>query len=120
VSKYARRLEKALEVYDKELEQVCNAVRADLLIPFCDRHALKFTAGMGSWGFDHPNGGTYGGMYGGTYGWPSRAKLPKRLRDALELDAVSSRNDIGSLVADYTSPGYREKVVAAPRKRSTT
>lgn len=101
-----RRIEAIRDKADKDQDAVIADVRRDLLIPYCNRTKLRFTAGMGSWSLDKP--GPYGNdqtylHYGGEF--PGR--MPKALNAFLHERSTFSNNDLGSLMLDYTPPGWR-------------
>lgn len=118
MSKYLKRIEAARAEADKVMQAVIDQVRIDLLIPYCNRTKLRFTAGMGSWSFDKANLWKTEQVY-----WGRCDKLPGRipstLYDFLHEDAVTSQNDLGSLMEDYTPPGWihsTDATVAALQK----
>lgn len=87
--------------YWDEVDRIGEAVRLAHVVPFCDKHKVKFTAGMGGWSF-------HGAAQEGRPGYPDKAwashdfsDLPKRLSAALLLDTAGN-NDLGSLINDYS------------------
>lgn len=105
MNKYLSTLEAIAERVDREQDALIAAVRNDLLVPFCNRTGMRFTAGMGSWSFDKLD--RYGFRQYLHFGDPIPG-IPKTLSDFLHKDALLSRNDLGSLMQDYTPPNYRQ------------
>lgn len=88
---------------DRALDALCDAIRAEYVVPYCDRHGYRFTAGMGSWSFTRSNGPEYRQHIGS---WNDEL-LPKALRTVLQLDHFTSNNDLGSMMQDYTPPNWK-------------
>lgn len=90
---------------EKALDKVIAEARAKYVIPFCDKHGCKFSAGMGSWSF---HGGKIG--YGDGYlGRQDETQLPKRLYTVLTMEYPLNRmNDCGSLMQDYKPLNFKE------------
>lgn len=89
---------------DAETDKVIDAVRADLLIPFCERTGLRFTSGMGSWSFDKRDRYGVRQYYGAGDAIPGR--IPRMLIDFLGELSVVCNNDLGSLMQGYTPSTY--------------
>lgn len=91
---------------DAEFEELAALVREKYVIPFCNRHHLRFVSGMGEWIFSE--GARDTGHYG-CYGKWSDERLPKRLRDALCRSIRNGRQGLGSFMQDYTAPTFIPK-----------
>lgn len=48
-----KRLAYARDIYNAEIEKIQKDIREQLLIPVCDKHRLKFDAGMGSFSLEN-------------------------------------------------------------------
>ena len=48
---YARELDRAQMAYNNRCEAIAEAIRQQLVIPFCRKHRLVFSAGMGTFCF---------------------------------------------------------------------
>jgi hypothetical protein len=88
--------------YDKDIQRICAEARTKYVIPYCDKHNLMFGAGMGSWCFHDEEGQ----QYGAENGW--QEPIPKRLLAILETELLY-RNDLGSLIEDYTPHGFKRR-----------
>lgn len=91
-------LDRLARQYDREVDEALKRARIKYIVPFCDKHGLRFNSGMGSWSF-HDSEGRYDGDYG-------CVKIPKRVREVLECDLVY-RQDAGSMMTEYTTKTYR-------------
>jgi hypothetical protein len=91
---------------EAEYDALAKLVRTKYVIPFCDRHHLKFVSGMGGWNFSE--GARETGYYGFYDKWQDE-RLPKRLRDALCTSIRHGRQPLGSFMCDYTAPTYIPK-----------
>lgn len=105
MSKYLKILEQIQADAIRKQDNLIAAVRAELLVPYCNRAGLRFTAGMGSWSFDKPN--RYGSTDWFSYNEPP-PRIPKTLLAFLRQHAIDCNNDLGSLMQDYTPPNYRQ------------
>jgi hypothetical protein len=103
-------IDKAADKIEARADDACSAlaerVREKYVIPFCDRHHLKFTSGMGGWDFDE---GARDTGYYGYYGKWQPERLPTRLREALCTSIRNGRQSLGSFMRDYTAPTYLPK-----------
>lgn len=86
-----------------EVDKVIEQARLDLIIPYCNRYGMRFTAGMGSWSFDKK------GQYLGD--WLDRADFPRMsnaLWEFLRAPYPFNRmNDLGSMTPDYTPLNWK-------------
>lgn len=93
-------LDKAIERIERQavvsVEALADRYRTSHVIPYCDRHGLRFTAGMGEWSFDDGNGN-----------YCDSSDLPKRLSDVLTTSVLNGRQGLGSLMLDYVPPNYK-------------
>lgn len=87
-------LKKAEHAYWLAVYAAADDIRTRIVIPYCERTGMRFKAGMGSWSFDHP-----------TKGYQFNEDAPKYVREPLG-DELLSRQDIGSVILDYTPKGY--------------
>jgi hypothetical protein len=99
-------LKQALDKAAEQCAAACDAAMASArrkyVVPFCDKHACRFTAGMGSWSFD-------GGGVEQIGGWNSE-DLPQRLRAILQTEYPLNRGqDCGSMMQDYTPKNYKPR-----------
>lgn len=122
-SSQERRLEALFETYEAGVQAIADEVRAKYLIPFCDKHDLRFVAGMGSWVFID-RAGTYlfeATEYGGDdwniredpigFLWSGEGTTRyrcKRLLHLLNTCPAGYEQGLGSLMSDYR-PGEGEK-----------
>jgi hypothetical protein len=88
---------------ERALDELCEQLRAEFVVPYCDRRGYRFTAGLGSWSFDRPNGPPERRQIGG---WNDEL-LPKTLREVLRMDYFTDNNDLGSMMEDYTPPNWK-------------
>lgn len=51
MSEYTKEVRQAKEAFDEKLEHLAYQFRKSILIPFCKRNGLEFTAGMGRYFF---------------------------------------------------------------------
>lgn len=51
-STVARRLARLHEAHEQRIEALAAKARAEIVIPFCDRHGVWFVSGMGVWSFE--------------------------------------------------------------------
>lgn len=99
----AKELERLLDQYNAGTAQLIDAIRSKYVIPYCERTGMRFRAGNGSWSFDNGKG-----KYMGE--WRDASEdLPKRMYELLVTEVAVSRNDLGSLMADYTPTTYKER-----------
>jgi hypothetical protein len=47
------RMTTAEEHYAEEISKIAQAVREELLIPYCDKHKMNFDSGMGTWSLEN-------------------------------------------------------------------
>lgn len=85
----------------KEINSLAEQIRQKYVIPFCNKKNLRFTSGMGSFSFHKTNGDIVDVEWHGG--------LPKKLNDMLCESVMFGRQDIGSFMYDYESPGYTER-----------
>lgn len=94
---------------EKELAKLIAEARAKYVVPFCDKHGCRFSAGMGSWSFhggDLPHGGYWDEGY---LSGSAAERIPKRLYAVLSAEYPLNRNnDCGSLMESYTPANYRD------------
>lgn len=98
----AAALERAENAYWAEVDRLAEVVRQAYIIPFCNKHGVKFVSGMGGWSF---HGRKANGKAWANY---DNAGLPKRMASALARDLLNRANDLGSMTRDYTPPNYTE------------
>jgi len=100
-----KELDKLNAQYDKAATKLLSEARAKYVIPFCDKHSLKFVAGMGTWCF-----WKNGDLWKGEQIWgDDKEDMPKRLLAVLDAEMHNCPNSAGSLMEDYTSPTYQDK-----------
>lgn len=105
MNKYLKRHEELRDRWTTQENALIDAIQHDLLIPFCNRTGLRFTAGMGTWSFDKPNRWNTGkDWYGSDHKPPG---ISKTLYDLLREGSACRLNDLGSLMQDYTPPNYK-------------
>lgn len=106
MSKYTKALDAIAEQAGKQADALITQVRRELLIPYCDRTGLRFTAGMGSWSFDK-KGITYG-SWDADFPPP---RVPKRLYEFLQSGYPTNPhyNDCGSMMLDYTPLSWKDE-----------
>ena len=107
-----RKLDELRDEMARDVDALAEKVRAELVIPFCDKHSLKFVAGMGTWLFFTADGDQFGSGYDWTESRAGKIRMSKTLRDALSADVYYCQNDLGSLIPDYTSRAYDEAKAA--------
>lgn len=91
--------------YERRVDQIAAEVRAKYVVPFCDKHGLRFRSGMGGYVFDSQGQKTRDGFdvkYGDGAVFGGR-DLPKRLKRVLETDVFHRRQCLGSFMQDYTA-----------------
>lgn len=91
-----RILARAEDQYWALVEAAAEQVRVHHVIPYCDKMAYDFSAGMGSWSF-HKLTGDPGYL-------PSvvdEDTLPKRLREMLENPTLNRSLDFGAIMEPY-------------------
>jgi hypothetical protein len=93
-------LKKGADTFDTLIDQLAAQVRAEHVIPFCDRKGWEFSAGMGSWSFHDKRGRVYSD-------WDNSVGIPKRLRDMLRQDTFLHNNSLGSLMESYRPKGFK-------------
>ena len=53
-------IETCIPVWDAQLDdmltRIGDAIRREVIVPFCDRHRLRYVQGMGTWLFEAPSG----------------------------------------------------------------
>lgn len=98
----AAALERAENDYWAEVDRLTEIVRQAHIIPFCNKHGVKFVSGMGGWSF---HGRKANGKAWANY---DNADLPKRMASALLQELLNRANDLGSMTRDYTPPNYTE------------
>lgn len=100
-------LEQAQKAYWDQVGAIADRVRTELVIPFCDRKGWRFVAGMGTWNFVKPKAKGHEGV--SIWDEPTdaegRRRFGVRLWNALQADVISGQS-LGSLIPDYTPPGY--------------
>lgn len=103
--KLQRDLDRLAILYGHSTDFLLEAARAEYLIPFCDKHGLKFCPGNGTWAFL-----LNGKLYAGSQMWSNTSldKIPKPLLAVLECEIPPTRNHAGSLMREYTSPTYQD------------
>jgi len=89
---YAHEIDKAQTAYSNRCEAIAEAIRQELVIPFCRRRRLEFAGGMGTWAF-YKIGGKPGDNY--SLSDLERWRGTKRLIAALEL-SVDHNNSLGT------------------------
>lgn len=97
VTEYEKILQRGQAQLEKLTDKVCDDVRREHLIPFCDKKGVKFVSGMGSWAFYDSRGEVL---------W--NRQIPKRLLHLLEASTYSYHNSLGSFINDYTPKGFKE------------
>lgn len=90
------RLESMLASHNADLDALGEAVRADVIVPVCDRYGLDFVQGMGTYFFSKGKT-TYGSADEAT-GALRRALEP--IFELLNADATD-RHPLGFRVGDY-------------------
>jgi hypothetical protein len=98
-SKYEKELFRIDRMYDSRVTELAERVRRDLVIPFCERYAVDFSAGMGSWSF-HGTGKIEGNYLSDSQRERGMPKLPKRLANALQLQVYNGQ-ELGSVIDSY-------------------
>ena len=90
------RLREYFESFFQIVSAIAESVRGDEVVPFCDRYALTFKAGMGVWQIFNADGISIreGSAYPGFL----------RLEEILDTPVPGLEQDIGSLMSDYV-PG---------------
>lgn len=84
----------------KELEAIGLKVRNAFVIPFCNRHRLTFSSGMGTWCFwDKKGGQVRSNLYNGDYWVGIRLEELRTVCEILFIDCGD--NSIGDYVANY-------------------
>lgn len=86
---------------DAIVDSMCDRIRTDHVIPFCQKKKLNFLAGMGGWTFYYAR---HRDRKKGTYilGIMDVEKVPESLRALLEVPyPLGNNNDLGSLTQDY-------------------
>lgn len=98
-------IQKELDAIKEAAEQAELAVvaryRDKYIVPYCNRHRIKLIAGMGEWYLVDEQGRT-GDV------WEGRP-IPVRVREVLEAKVINRCNDAGSLMENYTPPGWRNE-----------
>jgi len=61
-NQYERRLKKARDTFEREVQSLADEVRRDLVVPACQKHGLEFLSGNGTYYFCSSdwNGGSKG------------------------------------------------------------
>ncbi len=98
---YTREMNAAFDVFQARCETIAEAIRVELVIPFCRRHRLEFRGGMGTWAFYSTRGIK-------TYGREEVKAMrgTRRLVAALEIE-VDRNNTLGtSYVRDVDEGDY--------------
>lgn len=105
MNQYIKALDAISDEAQKKADALIAHVRETLLIPYCNRTGLRFTAGMGSWSFDK-KGVTYGDW---DEDFPP-PKISKTLYDFLKsgYPTNSNYNDCGSMMLDYAPPNWKD------------
>jgi hypothetical protein len=114
-NKYTDEIERIREAAETAQDVVIAKVRVELLIPFCERTGLRFTAGNGTWSFDKRD--KYGvqqhygtddvDLYRKRGPLLTAFKMPLTLAQFLQENHVGSLNDLGSLMEDYTPANWK-------------
>ncbi|MBD3262036.1 MAG: hypothetical protein GF334_10300 [Candidatus Altiarchaeales archaeon] len=122
-----KRLEEAEENYLDAIQGVADELRKRMVIPFCNKHNLKFTSGMGTFSFEddqgrlvdpspeelwdnekgyHRHTGRYflKTEYGGPK-IPGSSGICKALNIGLNLHPTG----LGAWIDDYTPPGFPQE-----------
>lgn len=97
VTEYEKILAAAMRHVEKVTDQVAADVRRMHVIPYCDKHNLKFVTGMGMWMFVTTKDEI-----------KQPSTLPKRLAHLMYASTYSKANSLGSLIQDYTPRGFKE------------
>jgi len=124
-SSQEKRLEALYAIYEEGVQVIADEVREKYLVPFCDKHGLRFVSGMGRWFFIDKDGTHLdeaeedidpASNFGSTSyrplgylhsGMETRRYHCKRLLGLLHLVPDGSRNsDIGDWIGDYTPAGH--------------
>lgn len=93
---YLSALEIAQFKFDKEVSDLAEKIRQEVIIPACKQHKLEFISGMGTFFFTTQSG-TY--IYGRDY---EGERLEKRLKPVFDLlnKEVSQNQCLGYYVSD--------------------
>jgi hypothetical protein len=86
---YAREVRQAHSAFNKRCEGVADAIRKELVIPFCRAHNLTFSVSMGTWCFWTHDGKCF------DEGHIQQMSGTKRLLAALNLE-VDHHNTLGT------------------------
>jgi hypothetical protein len=97
-------VEAARVAYWDAIDAAATQARTLHVIPFCNRHGWKFIAGMGTWSF-RDSAGEHHGTWEIDNEAAGRSFYGVRLWDALTAETIGGQ-DLGSLIEDYTPPGY--------------
>jgi hypothetical protein len=92
-------LDRLADEYDAGVSELARVVREKYIIPLCDKHRLRFTAGNGSWSFDDEKGNYWVLPDDQAAHGDSKRTLPRRL---VEIDRLPLLNHYWSLLATYT------------------
>jgi hypothetical protein len=77
---------------------LCNMIRTDVLVPFCERKGWRFSAGMGSWSVIRPTGD-----------YIDNESLPKVLRYMLCAPSLANPvQQLGSMIEGYTPTTWKK------------
>ena len=101
MKKYENAINAAVDQFDKQvLTPLMDKIRQEVVVPYCDRHLLRFSAGMGSWSFH---------TQAGVYLWEE--DMPKRVVSSLEIDyPFNPGQQIGSMLLSYTPAALLNRV----------
>jgi hypothetical protein len=77
-------LRAAEDRYDEETEKIGQAVREELLIPFCDKHNMDFDSGMGCWSIEND----LINIYGAKNYWDVNQKAYKAAKNDAECEKI--------------------------------
>ena len=87
--------------FTKDLEELADRVRTDLVIPFCDKHGLRFVASRGEYGFY-----TYDGYCCGIL-WERHPDIAPvgfdKIYEILNTDAIDTLS-LYNFMEDYNGP----------------
>lgn len=113
MTKFLQAIDRIRADADKRTEAVIASARLALLVPYCERTGMRFTAGMGTWSFDYwDRYGTH--QFISDWDELKTKRIPRGLYNFLcELD-VTSRNDLGAVMEDYTPSTYKARHVPKP------
>ena len=81
--------------HDRALEKLALQVQKEVVIPYCRKRGLRFSAGMGTWTFRYKNGKS------------ANRSIHKNIRNLLNCQRGHWQVPLGSLMEDFDPSEYR-------------